>query len=96
MKEQKARVIALSLFVADLAINIAGFALLPAELTISLFGNTPLPKILPLAVGLAVVLLVSFRLATERNEPVRVQMAVILAVLVVVNAVLVAMGAGLF
>ncbi len=44
MKEQKARVIALSLFVADLAINIAGFALLPAELTISLFGNTPLPR----------------------------------------------------
>lgn len=96
MKEQKARIIALSLFVADLVINIVGFALLPAELTISLFGNTPLPKILLLAVGLAIVLLVAFRLATERNEPVRVQMAVILAVLVVVNAVLIALGAGLF
>ena len=96
MKERNARIIALSLFVADLAINIAGYALLPAELTISLFGNAPLPKILLLGVGLAIVLLISFRLATERNEPVRAQMAVILAVLVVANAVLVAMGAGWF
>jgi len=95
MKEKNARIIALVLFVAGLAINIAGYALLPAELTISMFGNTPLPKLLLLAVGLAVVLLVAFRLATERSEAARVQMAVILAVLVAVNAVLVALGAGL-
>ena len=96
MKENTARITALLLFLADLAINIAGYFLLPAEMTISMFGANPVPTIVLLIVGAAVILLIAYRLATAMDEAVRTQMAVILALLVVVNAVLVASGAGLF
>lgn len=96
MKESTARITALILFLVALAINIASYALLPAKLTIEMFGNTPLPTILIQAIGLGVVLLVAFRTATAQEGSVRTQMAVVLGLLVAVNAVLVAMGAGWF
>jgi|GEM_PF-1777204 len=96
MKETTARITALVLFLVALAINIVGYLVLPAELTIEMFGSTPLPSAIYLIVGQAVLLLVAYRLATVQEDAVRTQMAVILGVLVALDALLVAMGAGLF
>ncbi|MGI6192423.1 MAG: hypothetical protein ACOYI3_02500 [Christensenellales bacterium] len=96
MKESTARLTALILFIVALVINILGYTALPAELSIEMFGSTPLPSLIVLGVGQALILLVAFRLATAQEDSVRGQMAVILGLLVLADAVLVAIGAGLF
>lgn len=95
MKETTARITALVLFLVALAINIFGYTALPAQLTIEMFGSTPLPSLLFLGVGQAIMLLIAYRLSTAQEESVRFQMTVIFAILVVLDAVLVALGVGL-
>jgi len=73
---------------------LAGYCMPPAELTISLFGDKPLPKLILLAVAFALSVLVAYRLSTEKNEPVRTQWVVIMCVIIALNAVLVFFGAG--